>query len=189
MSYPKGKPRENLIGKRFGRLVVTDQTGGRQNGSIIWGCMCDCGTRRLVPTNRLRSGNTQSCGCLQKERQRSAVAFSGGESAFRRLYRGYKRNARNKNRAFSISKEEFRKLTKLPCYYCGAEPTNTLTEASLNGSYTYNGLDRVDTNAGYTPDNVVPCCKHCNVAKRAMTQEEFAEWSRRLYNHWAKDFT
>ena len=58
---------KNLINQKFGKLTVIAQTDKRYNRSIIWKCKCDCGNIIEVPTGRLTSGNTKSCGCLQKE--------------------------------------------------------------------------------------------------------------------------
>ena len=49
-----------------------------------------------------------------------------------------------------------------------------------------NGIDRIDSNKGYSFDNVVACCKYCNGAKNTMTQEEFKEWIKRVYEHYIK---
>ena len=57
-----GLPRTNLAGKRFGRLVATDYVG---RGA--WACVCDCGNSTEVRTNKLISGHTKSCGCLQRD--------------------------------------------------------------------------------------------------------------------------
>lgn len=182
-------PEEDLVGRRFGRLLVVEQCEGRLRGMYTWRCKCDCGTTRIVPTSALNTGNTTSCGCLTKENQRKAVALPVGEAAFRRVVHSYKDAARKKGRVFELSRNDMRHLTKQNCYYCGAEPFTVKTEAHLNGSYVYNGVDRIDTAGGYTPDNVVACCRHCNMAKRAMTQGEFVEWARKLYNHWARDYS
>jgi hypothetical protein len=32
-----------------------------------WQCQCDCGDETNVPTHALKSGNTKSCGCLNRE--------------------------------------------------------------------------------------------------------------------------
>lgn len=53
----------------------------------------------------------------------------------------------------------------------------------MNGGYVYNGLDRRNNNKGYTHDNIVPCCKPCNYAKRDMNIEEFRNWVRRVYKN------
>lgn len=61
----------NLVGKKFGRLTVQFFNGhGRTSGGEskrMWKCLCDCGESSVVNTSALTSGNTRSCGCLQKE--------------------------------------------------------------------------------------------------------------------------
>lgn len=58
---PKNK--SNLIGKRFGKLTVINETEQRDvKGNIIWECKCDCGNISYVSTNSLNSKNTTSCG-------------------------------------------------------------------------------------------------------------------------------
>jgi hypothetical protein len=58
-----GKFRKNLEDHRFGRLVATSFQDGR------WRCVCDCGKESKVDSGDLLSGNTQSCGCLARERR------------------------------------------------------------------------------------------------------------------------
>jgi hypothetical protein len=66
---PRGwNRRRDLTGKRFGRLTVAGPSGLASNGAFTWHCVCDCGAERDVRTGNLRSGTTQSCGCLQKDR-------------------------------------------------------------------------------------------------------------------------
>ena len=62
----------NLLNQKFSRLLVIEKTNKRHNsGSIIWKCKCDCGNLIEVPTQSLTSGNTKSCGCLQKEKAKA----------------------------------------------------------------------------------------------------------------------
>lgn len=57
----------NLIGKRFGRLVVFKRSNSRMvTGEIMWLCLCDCGNTHEVGSPCLRQGVTQSCGCLKR---------------------------------------------------------------------------------------------------------------------------
>jgi len=63
--------------------------------------------------------------------------------------------------------EDFEKLTQLNCAYCGEAPAH-----SLDG---YNGIDRVDSSLGYTPNNSWPCCEICNRMKSDTSQEFFIE--------------
>lgn len=65
-------PRKNLLGQHFNRLTPIEWEG---NGK--WKCECECGNIVSVITGNLLNGNTQSCGCLQKERT--------GEASFKSL--------------------------------------------------------------------------------------------------------
>lgn len=58
--------RLDLTGQRFGRLLV-QAIEPVTSARIKWACLCDCGQRRVVSTTHLRSGHTQSCGCLTAE--------------------------------------------------------------------------------------------------------------------------
>lgn len=65
----KTGPREDLSGQRFGRLVVLSlatekTTAGR---SYSWHVQCDCGSKKTVYGTSLRTGRTNSCGCLYVE--------------------------------------------------------------------------------------------------------------------------
>lgn len=55
-------------GDTFNRLTVEHIAGVASNGGRRWLCTCSCGGTKVVNTSELSSGDTQSCGCLQKER-------------------------------------------------------------------------------------------------------------------------
>lgn len=58
----------DLTGQRFGRLLVIREYGRTKCRHALWLCRCDCGVEVVVRSSYLRSGLTQSCGCLQRER-------------------------------------------------------------------------------------------------------------------------
>lgn len=59
--------RADLVGRRFGRLLVIEALSERsKNGCVLWRCKCDCGNEHIVMTQNLTNGNTQSCGCIRK---------------------------------------------------------------------------------------------------------------------------
>lgn len=65
----------DMTGQRFGRLTVLyrDDTKPKGHGHrAYWVCKCDCGTIKSIEGNHLRSGATQSCGCLQRQRSHEA---------------------------------------------------------------------------------------------------------------------
>lgn len=59
--------KKELKNKRFGRLVVLKDVLKRDRDMIVWKCKCDCGNITEVRGSGLLSGNTKSCGCLQKD--------------------------------------------------------------------------------------------------------------------------
>jgi hypothetical protein len=71
---------KDITGQRFGKLVVlkVDHLDLRRR-SWWWHCKCDCGSTCIIDGHSLRSGNTQSCGCLRLERL-SEKLFVHGKS-------------------------------------------------------------------------------------------------------------
>lgn len=63
----------NIIGKRFGRLIVTKYLGfyadeSRNKKTVHWiECECDCGNTHVVEYFKLIRGGCQSCGCFRSE--------------------------------------------------------------------------------------------------------------------------
>lgn len=55
---------EDLAGQVFGRLTVLRLYS---KSPRRWECSCECGSIKAVGAFHLKSGHTQSCGCLQRE--------------------------------------------------------------------------------------------------------------------------
>ena len=161
----------NLTGKRYGRLVVSREAGRHKDRSILWECKCDCRKIIIVKAKSLKSGETKSCGCLQK--------LQSGRAAKRKLYKSYITNAKGRKVKFDLREKEFLTLTSLNCYYCRIKP-HQISRKGNNGVYVYNGLDRIDNALGYIKENVRPCCFNCNRAKWNMSEKEFLTWVKRL---------
>ena len=62
---------KNLIGQKFGRLLVVDRAENDEYGRAMWICSCDCGNQELiiVRSQHLIRGSIKSCGCLSRERE------------------------------------------------------------------------------------------------------------------------
>lgn len=54
----------NLIGQRFGKLVVEHEIKERKNGRVYWRCICDCGNEKDIYSGSLLEGKSRSCGCV-----------------------------------------------------------------------------------------------------------------------------
>lgn len=71
----------DLIGKRFGKLIVISKKG-IENNQVVWLCKCDCGNETTAITNTLNNEGKISCGCArinmevvrsEKRRMRSRI--------------------------------------------------------------------------------------------------------------------
>jgi hypothetical protein len=156
----------DLTSQRFGRLVVQNLIGRLTSGRHLWRCRCDCGQEVEVVGHSLKTGNTQSCGCYQRDRAATASRKHRTPPAINKLYNGYRQNAKKKGRVFELGRTEFQFLIQSPCQYCGVKPAN--------------GVDRLDSSSGYTSGNCTPCCHFCNRAKGDRTLEEFFSWAKRF---------
>lgn len=166
-------------GKRYKRLIVLERAGSTKSGTALWRCKCDCGNETITRGEKLRNGSTTSCGC----RQVTTNCLPFGVAALRRVFRHIKRNAKKHGYQWKLSDEDIKQLIDSPCHYCGVESSNISRGIGNNGDYHYNGIDRVDNQRGYLPDNVVACCWECNQAKGAKSYHDFIEWIRRIANH------
>ena len=57
----------DLTGQKFGKLFVTARARNSINTKdkyAYWICKCDCGNKKVVRGQHLKTGNTKSCGCL-----------------------------------------------------------------------------------------------------------------------------
>ena len=72
-SSKKVNVKDNLVGQKFNRLMVLEQSGDyidkKGKHYAQWHCKCDCGNELVVLGNHLKKGNTKSCGCLNNERR------------------------------------------------------------------------------------------------------------------------
>lgn len=162
----------NLTGRRFGRLTVLGEAPNRKRGYSLWFVQCDCGSamKVVISTNLTKTvRGTKSCGCLT----RNAL----GEAARNRIFHDYKNNAKKRGLLWNLADSYFIQLIQSNCHYCGRIPASiSHPSESSNGTFTYNGIDRIDNHLGYIDGNVVPCCKICNWAKGKQSHAEFVAW-------------
>lgn len=59
---------DNLLGQRFGRLIVIQSAEKNKSGRTAWICKCNCGVEKIATTHDLRNGSVSSCGCYLRER-------------------------------------------------------------------------------------------------------------------------
>lgn len=173
----------NISGQRFGRLLVKEVAFIGKDRKVHWRCICDCGKETTPVYYQLVVNKTQSCGCVAREKTRQRVMKPEGMSSKNTLYKGYRNQAKARELEFSLTFDEFIRITSSKCHYCDKLPSCYEKRKKANGGYRYNGIDRVDNLSGYTNDNSVPCCKPCNYRKKANTKDEFIAHTMRIARH------
>lgn len=68
-------PREDLTGRRFGRLVVKGWLPDENRG-IVWECQCDCGGTFYTKRSFLLNGSSISCGCFMRQLAPKVVQYA-----------------------------------------------------------------------------------------------------------------
>lgn len=153
--------RDDLTGRRFGRLVVYRLSGKDVSGHSCWVCTCDCGSSLTVVGTSLNRGITSSCGCLQSERLSERNTKHGLSS-----HQLYHTAAGIQQRTCNPENPDYR--------FYGAVGRNLFNEwkgaAGLvnlitfleflpvpHGYLKYDdrlSIDRIDNDVGYFPDNL-----------------------------------
>lgn len=79
--------REDISGKKFGKLFVTDDVIKTSSG-VYYGCVCDCGTYKYIRYDHLINGLTRSCGCGHVSNRGSVIELKI-KNYIHRLYPQY----------------------------------------------------------------------------------------------------
>lgn len=57
--------RLDIVGQRFGKLMVLENLHSNKDGLLLVKCKCDCGNEKIVSASRIKRGDFKSCGCNQ----------------------------------------------------------------------------------------------------------------------------
>lgn len=161
---PKNKKLIDITGQRFGRLTVIRQDGNSKNGSAQWLCICDCGNVKTIRGCNLRFGQTQSCGCYQKEQAKrfgNVYKPTHGHSR-ERLYRVWKSMLHRCNSIHSSSYDNYGARGIKVCDEW--KDYETFKEWAINHGYAEKlSIDRINVNGNYCPEN----CKFSSMKEQA----------------------
>ena len=157
------KHRVGLIGERYGRYIITGeaQRAGRRRRVFA---RCTCGITKSVELTHLRSGATQSCGCLHREATSAAVTTHGQTNS-----REYQSWAGMIQRCHNPNSPSFGRYGARGIKVCDrwrerGGSTNFLADMGPRPEGLT--LDRIDNAGPYAPDN----CKWSTVAEQNRNQ-------------------
>jgi hypothetical protein len=148
----------DLSGQRFGRLRVVSRASNASNSArtIRWHCVCDCGNKSIVTSQKLRTGATQSCGCYRFERLSQGNVKHGhtrsinGKRHQTREFRTWEcmRHRVHTNAKYVERGMDDRWLESFTTFY---EYVITTIGPHPGDGYT---IDRIDNDRGYFPGNI-----------------------------------
>jgi hypothetical protein len=181
------RKRNDLIGKRFNDLVCLSFVGVDKGGNARFLFKCDCGNEKVITGSKVKNEVTKTCGCGVRKAnlgRASSSRLKEGEARLNHYYAQYRHSAKKRKISFRLSKRQFIEITKKECHYCGQKPLPLkLSNQNFYGTCKANGVDRINSKYGYYKENVVPCCKMCNILKRDYPQKVFIEKIRSIYEH------
>lgn len=145
--------RIDLTGQKFGRLIVLNECITDKNGRCVWKCRCDCGHTTTVSSGNLRSGHTQSCGCLWKETVPGANKFDCMYDSNSRLYKIW---THMKERCTNPCDKDYKHYGKRGISICKewqGSFADFVSWAIANGYEDNLTIDRINVDDGYYPEN------------------------------------
>lgn len=136
----------NIIGQKFGKLLVLEKTNekAKNNGEYKYKCICDCGKKILVRGSNLKQGNSKSCGCSHS----SSITKEN-----HRLYIIYNNMKARCNNPKNVSYKNYGGRGIKVCDEWNKD-FNIFVKWALENGYKNNlTLDRINNNGNYEPSN------------------------------------
>lgn len=164
-----------MIGKKFNRLTIVGFSHKDRYYTKHWECLCDCGNTTVVSIQKLKSGHTRSCGCLQKERPGNYKDGRSKEPLYK-VYYGILDRCHNEKCS------TYYKYGAKGIHVCDEWKNSyeTFRDWALSSGYaTGLSIDRINAYKGYSPDN-------CRWADRSTQQTNKRVWSTTPYVSYSK---
>ena len=141
----------DLSGKRFGKLFAIGATSRNGHGYSI--CQCDCGNRFVTRNDGLKSGETVSCGCYNKEKSKSGNSRRTHGQAGKRLYKIWQNM---KARCYNKNVKQYKDYGGRGITVCSKWKDNfsAFQHWAINSGYRDDlTIERIDNNGDYSEDN------------------------------------
>lgn len=172
----------DLSGKKFGKLTVIKRGPILKCGNTTWVCKEDeTGIEKPVLTKHLKSGATKSFS-FGFSVGKAHVQWNGHEKISGTYWGSIIRHATNRKLEFSITIEDGWNLYIKQNRKCALSGVDIYFGESNACPYTAS-LDRIDSNKGYTLDNVQWVHTKVNIMKNKFDQTEFIDFCSKISKH------
>lgn len=174
---PRSGIKQDLIGKKSGKLTVTKQLGSKNN-KVLWECICDCGNKTTINTHYFNCGKKTSCGCSRKALGNKHQTWKGHKEISGSFFTMIKAGAISRGLSFNITIEDIWNLfteQKRKCSLTGLNINFSKSQKKTNREISTGtaSLDRIDSSKGYEKDNIQWLHKDVNMMKNKFTEEYF----------------
>jgi len=166
---------QDRIGHRYGKLTVISRApNSTTTHGARWNCRCDCGTDVVVFGRNLTTGMSRSCGC-SRGRGTASKFWRGTGEISRSYWSRTERGAKTRSISFEISIEDAWKLFLYQGRRCALTGLPLVFGAlhRISGPLGTASLDRIDSQRGYTSNNVQWVHKDVNNMKQGLPEVEF----------------
>ena len=170
------------LGESFGDWTIISEESkygfelGLSDNKIHWKVQCKCGEICWRESNSLKIGTSKRCKkCFSKKYRTLTGQIDVSwclEAKYKKLKEAAMRRKKVSNLEFTITLKDIKELyyNNSKCVLSGIDltwdVTKTINEQNLS-------IDRIDSNKGYTKDNIQLVDKRINMMKGVLSDEEF----------------
>jgi hypothetical protein len=144
----------------------------------MYQCRCECGRLNIQASHYLLNGKPPLCECKKKDR--------GGKTVQNVIYRRICYQAKRRELIVSVTRDECFALLSWQSYRCALSGLPLAVAGNVGDHYhgaTTASLDRMDSSAGYTAENIQWVHKDVNKMKMDLCQDRFIEICQAVARH------
>ncbi len=179
--------RIDIEGKVYGKLTVISKHSTTRNGHERFTCKCTCGNTCNILKTHLQQENTTSCGCDRplgkSHKQWKGVGEISGEFWYSHIVRSASGAKGRKAIDLSVTKEQAWNLFLKQNRKCALSGQILLFPKKYKDKSYTASLDRIDSNLGYSIDNIQWIHKDINIMKNKFHNQYFIHICKQIANN------